>query len=84
MRVENPPRKTGADGRGDKMLTVLFLTTTVILAIMFLCSRISIMALLRFMDEKGYVFPTKAEMKACCRKTTEHLFKRRSAGKGMR
>lgn len=66
------------------MLTALFLTTSVILAIMFLCSRISIMALLRFMDEKGYDFPTNTEMKECCRKATEHLFKQRSAGKDMR
>ena len=67
------------------MLLVVVLSFAVtVCAIALLASRISIMALLRFMDEKGYDFPTEAESKECCRKTIEQMFRHPSSEKGMR
>jgi len=64
------------------MLTVIVLAAAVVCAIWGICSRVSLMALLRFMDGKGYAFPTDAEMKECCREATERMFKVRPTGKG--
>lgn len=53
-------------------------------AVGWFCSRLSLMAMLLFMDEKGYTFPTDAEMKECCRKTTERMFRLWPTWKGKR
>ena len=59
------------------MLVGILLFAVVACAVALLASRISIMALLCFMDEKGYIFPTDTEMKKYCRKVTEKMFRRR-------
>lgn len=59
------------------MLVAILVIAVGICAVGLVCSKISMMALLYFMDEKGYAFPTKSEMHTFCRKATERMFKRR-------
>lgn len=64
------------------MITVIFLTAAVICAVGWFGSRLSTMALLCYLEEKGFAFPDAAEIKVCSRKAAARMFSRKTAGKG--
>ena len=66
------------------MLTAILAIAAVVCAVGWFCARLSTMTLLRFMDEKGYTFPTDSELKTCSRKEAERLLSWWPAGKDTR
>lgn len=66
-------------------MALFFLATTVICAVGWFCSKLSVMTLLCFLEEKNCTLPTKDELKACSRKAAERMLQKlTTAGKGMR
>lgn len=55
------------------MLVGVLLIATIVCAVGWFCARLSTMTLLQFMNEKGYTFPTDAELKMCSRKVAEQM-----------
>ena len=76
--------------RGDRkeevnlLLIVILLMASAICAVALLSARLSIMALLCFMEENGYMLPTKKEMKTCIHKVAERAFQWWPTWKGRR
>lgn len=66
-------------------MALLFLATTAVCAAGWFCSRLSVMTLLYFLEEKNCTLPTKDELKACSRKAAERMLQNlTTVGKGMR
>lgn len=60
------------------MATIILAVALIALAIYSMAKSISINALLYYMDEKGYPFPTKEEQRELTEKVTREMFFRKS------
>lgn len=56
-------------------MTILFLITTIIFAVMFLVKHISLQAIIYYLHQKEYTLPTDEELKECTSFVVRHLFK---------
>lgn len=59
-----------------EMLTIILTITTAICAFGWLVSRISAIAMIRYVKIKGYECPTNAELNECIRWAAKRVFKR--------
>lgn len=50
-----------------EMLTVILFITTIICAFGWLICRVTTMALIKYLSDKGYTPPSDEETKACCK-----------------
>lgn len=66
------------------MLIAIFFAATVICAIGWLCSWLSTITLLCYLEEKGCTLPNATEIKACSRKAAERMFRWKTAGRDVR
>jgi len=57
------------------MLSVAFMTTTVICAVGWLARYISTAAMLYYIEKKGYIPPNDSEIKECTQWVVKQMFK---------
>lgn len=60
--------------RGDKM-TIFFIATTIVCGLGWLSRYVSCVALIYYIEKKGYKHPTDEELKACTQYAVKHLFR---------
>ncbi len=58
------------------MWTIIFFITTVICGIGWLCRYVSVLALIYYIEKKGYIQPNDVEIKECTLWAAKKLFKR--------
>jgi len=61
---------------GERGMTILFTITTVICGIGWLKGSVSTVALIYYLEKKGYAQPNDEEIRECTLWAARHLFKR--------